>query len=418
MGYRYRIIRRHNKLKKPELLAPAGSLTKLKFAFKYGADAVYIGGEAYSLREAAENFSMEEIAQGIEYAHNLAKKVYITANILPHNEDLKEFEEYVKAVHKMGADAIIISDLGLFDIARTVAPDLPVHISTQANNVNYASANMWHKMGASRVILARELSLKEMKEIKENISPDLETECFVHGAMCISYSGRCLLSNYMTARDSNLGACSHPCRWKYHLVEEQRPDEYLPVIENERGTFIFNSKDLCMLKHIPELIDAGITSFKIEGRVKSEYYVAVITKAYRDAIDAYFENKEAHESVWDEIYKVSHREYTTGFFFGKPDGGQQIYTSSSYVRNYDLVGLITGYDEDKKLLKISQRNKFFAGDELEVLTPCGPFKTLIAEKMYNEKFEEINDCPHATMTIYIPSDVEYPEGSFIRKARE
>jgi len=404
-------------LNKPELLAPAGSLNKLKFAFKYGADAVYIGGECYSLREAAENFSMAEIAEGIEFAHNLGKKVYITANILPHNEDLEGFENYVREVHKMGADAIIISDLGLFDIAKTVAPDLPIHVSTQANNVNFASANMWHKMGAERVILARELSLKEIKEIRENISDDMEIECFVHGAMCISYSGRCLLSNYMTARDSNLGACSHPCRWKYHLVEEQRPGEYLPVIENERGTFIFNSKDLCMLKHVPELIDAGISSFKIEGRVKSEYYVAVITKAYRDAIDAYFDNKEPHESVWDEIFKVSHREYTTGFFFGKPDGGQQIYTSSSYVRNYDLVGLIEGYDKEKGLLEVSQRNKFFVGDEVEILTPHGPFKTMKVEKMYNEKYEEINDCPHATMKFYIPSDEEYPSGSFIRKAR-
>ncbi|MBO5454026.1 MAG: U32 family peptidase [Clostridia bacterium] len=404
-------------MKKPELLAPAGSLNKLKFAFKYGADAVYIGGESFSLREAAENFSMEDIAEGIKYAHNLGKKVYITANILPHNEDLKDFEQYVRDVYEMGADAIIISDLGLFDIARTVATDLPVHISTQANNVNYASANMWHKIGASRIILARELSLSEMKEIKENIPSELETECFVHGAMCISYSGRCLLSNYMTARDSNLGACSHPCRWKYHLVEEQRPGEYLPVIENERGTFIFNSKDLCMLKYVPELIDAGISSFKIEGRVKSEYYVSVITKAYRDAIDAYFENREPDTSVWDEIFKVSHREYTTGFFFGKPDGGQQIYTSSSYVRNYDLVGLVTGYDPEKKMLEVSQRNKFFTGDEIEVLTPEGPFKTMKVEKMYNEKGEEISDCPHATMKIFIPSETEFPKDSFLRKAR-
>ncbi len=279
-------------MKKPELLAPAGSLAKLKYAVMYGADAVYIGGEAFSLRVAAKNFTAEEIKEGIDFAHKRGAKVYITANIIPHNSDLEKFPDFVREVSDIGADAIIVSDLGTFSVVRSVAPNLDVHISTQANNTNYASANMWHSMGAKRVVLARDLSFKEIREIRDKTDPQLEIECFVHGAMCVSYSGRCLLSNYLTHRDSNRGACSHPCRWKYYLMEEKRPGEYMPVFENERGTFIFNSKDLCMIEHIPQLIDSGITSFKIEGRVKNELYVATVVKAYRQAIDAYFENPE------------------------------------------------------------------------------------------------------------------------------
>lgn len=405
-------------MKKPELLAPAGSLVKLKYALTYGADAVYIGGECFSLREAAENFTIEEIKEGIEFAHNLNKKVYITANIIPHNKDLEGFCEYVKTVYELGADAIIVSDLGLFDLVKTTVPDFEVHISTQANNTNFASANMWYKLGAKRVILARELSLEEIKEIRKEIPEDMDIECFVHGAMCISYSGRCLMSNYLTNRDSNLGACSHPCRWKYYLMEEKRPGEYFPVFENERGTFIYNSKDLCMIEHIPELIEAGISSFKIEGRVKSEYYVATITKAYRDAIDAYFNKEDFDDKFLRELTKVSHREYTKGFFFGKPDSNQQLYTTNSYVRDFDLVGVIDGYDEDKKMLCVTQRNKFFTGDELEILIPGQDFKTLKVEKMYNENMEEIDSCPHATMRLYIPCDFKCPEYSILRKAKE
>lgn len=405
-------------MNKPELLAPAGSLIKLKYALTYGADAVYIGGECFSLREAAENFTLEEIKEGIEFAHKLNKKVYITANIIPHNKDLEGFVEYVREVAKYGADAIIISDLGLFDLVKSTAPNLEVHISTQANNTNYASANMWYKLGAKRVILARELSLTEIKEIRENIPEDMDIECFVHGAMCISYSGRCLMSNYMTNRDSNLGACSHPCRWKYYLMEEKRPGEYYPVFENERGTFIYNSKDLCMIEHIPELIEAGVSSFKIEGRVKSEYYVATITKAYRDAIDAYFDGKPFDTKFADELTKVSHREYTKGFFFGKPDANQQLYTTNSYVRDFDLVGVVDGYDDEKNMLVVTQRNKFFAGDELEILMPGQEFKTLKVEKMYDENMNEIEACPHATMRLYIPCDFKCPEYSILRKAKE
>ena len=411
------ITKEVKKLNKPELLAPAGSLSKLKFAFLYGADAVYIGGESFSLREAAENFSMEEIKEGIQYAHERGKKVYITANILPHNEDLNGFKEYISKVYEYGADAIIVSDLGLFDIVKSTTPDFNIHISTQANNVNFASANMWHKLGASRVILARELSLNEISEIRANTPKELELECFVHGAMCISYSGRCLLSNYMTGRDSNLGACAHPCRWKYYLTEEKREGEYFPVFENDRGTFIFNSKDLNMIRYVPELIKAGISSFKIEGRVKTEYYVATVTKAYRDAIDRYFDGLPFDEKIAEELLKVSHREYTTGFFFGKPDSNQQIYGSSSYKRDYDLVGIVDNFDNREKMLEVTQRNKFFVGDEIELLIPGGDFKTIKIEKMFDESKSEIDSCPHAMMKLYIPCEIACPKGTILRKAR-
>ncbi|MBR4030869.1 MAG: U32 family peptidase C-terminal domain-containing protein, partial [Clostridia bacterium] len=360
---------------------------------------------------------MDELREGIEYAHARGKKVYITANIIPHNDDIEDFKVYIKEVADMGADAVIISDLGLFDIARTVAPDLDIHISTQANNVNYASANAWYKMGAKRIIVARELSIDEIKEIRRKTPKDLEIECFVHGAMCISYSGRCLLSNYMTGRDSNLGACAHPCRWKYHLVEEKRPGEYMPVFENERGTFIYNSKDLCMINHLKELVEAGVSSLKIEGRVKTEYYVATVTKAYSDALNDAMQNKPFNEKHYQELKKVSHREYTTGFFFGKPDGNQQIYTDSSYIRYYDLVGIVKGYDEEKKLLEVEQRNKFRVGDTLEILRPDGDYLTLKVDKMLNEKGDEIDACPHAMMKIYIPCEYNCAEKSILRKQK-
>lgn len=404
-------------VKRPEILSPAGSLSKLKYAISYGADAAYVGGEAFSLREAAENFSMDELKEGIEYAHARGKKVYITANIIPHNSDIEDFKVYIKEVADMGADAAIISDLGLFDIARTVAPDMDIHISTQANNVNYASANAWYKMGAKRIIVARELSIDEIKEIRRNIPQDLEIECFVHGAMCISYSGRCLLSNYMTGRDSNLGACAHPCRWKYHLVEEKRPGEYMPVFENERGTFIYNSKDLCMIKHLKELVEAGVSSLKIEGRVKTEYYVATVTKAYSDALNDVIQGNPFNEKNYEELKKVSHREYTTGFFFGKPDGNQQIYTDSSYIRYYDLVGIVKGYNKDNKMLEVEQRNKFKVGDTIEILRPEGDYLTIKVDKMFNEKGDEIDSCPHAMMKIYIPCEHNCTENSILRKEK-
>ena len=408
-------------MQKVELLAPAGNLYKLKIALKYGADAVYIGGECFSLRTAADNFTPDEMREGIEFAHSMGKKVYITANIIPHNRDLSEMEKYFKEIADMGADAVIISDLGAFNICRRVAPELEIHISTQANNTNYATVQAWYEMGARRVVLAREMTLSEVREIRDNISSDCELEAFVHGAMCVSYSGRCLLSNYMTARDSNYGACSHPCRWNYALMEEKRPGEYLPVYENERGTFIMNSKDLCMIEHIPEIVGSGVYSLKIEGRVKSEYYVATIIAAYRKAIDAYYENPSEYEfnPVWlDEVKKVSHRDYYTGFFFGIPDTGAQIYGSSSYIREYDIAGIVLDYDPETSLAKVTQRNRFFKGDEIEIMQPGKDFTTQKVEILKDENMNDIDVANHAAMTLYIKTDVPVVKDAMLRKKAE
>lgn len=408
-------------MQKVELLAPAGNLYKLKIALKYGADAVYIGGECFSLRTAADNFTPEEMKEGIEFAHEMGKKVYITANIIPHNRDLKEMETYFKEIADMGADAVIISDLGAFNICRRVASDLEIHISTQANNTNYATVQSWYEMGAKRVVLAREMTLSEVREIRDNISSGCELEAFIHGAMCVSYSGRCLLSNYMTARDSNYGACSHPCRWNYALMEEKRPGEYLPVYENERGTFIMNSKDLCMIEHIPEIIGSGVYSLKIEGRVKSEYYVATIIAAYRKAIDAYYEDPAGYEfnPVWlDEVKKVSHRDYYTGFFFGIPDTGAQIYGSSSYIRTCDIIGIVLDYDEKTGLAKVTQRNRFFLGDEIEIMQPEKDFTTQKVEVLKDENMNDIEVANHAAMTLYIKTDVPVVKDAMLRKKAE
>lgn len=408
-------------MKKPELLAPAGSLTKLKIAITYGADAVYVGGEEFSLRVAAENFSPEELAEGVRFAHERGKKVYLTANIIPHNEDISEYEEFLNRYSKTGFDAVILSDIGMFQLTREIAPELEIHVSTQANNVNFKSAEAWYKMGAKRVILAREMSFGEIAEIREKTPEGLELEAFVHGAMCISYSGRCLLSNYMTNRDSNLGACSHPCRWKYYLVEETRPGEYMPVVENERGTFIYNSKDLCMIEHIDKLIESGLDSFKIEGRVKTEYYLATVVKAYRDAIDRYFENPEGFElnPEWlEELKKVSHRDYTTGFFFGKPDGNEQNYETSSYIRNYELLGIVEGYDPETGLLSVVQKNRFFKGSEVEFLRPHGKFVKHTIEYMENEDGEELEVANRPQSIARIKIDVPVEPDSMMRGIRE
>lgn len=406
---------------KPELLAPGGSLEKLKTAIDYGADAVYIGGEAFSLRVAAENFSYDEMREGVEYAHARGKKVYLTANILPHNSDIEDFEAFVQEIRPIGFDAVLVADLGMFDILQKTAPELPIHISTQANNVNYRSASKWYEMGAKRVVLAREMSLAEIEEIRAKTPPELEIEAFVHGAMCISYSGRCLLSNYMTSRDANLGACAHPCRWNYALVEQTRPGEYMPIYENERGSFIFNSKDLCMIAHIPELVKSGIASFKLEGRVKTAYYLATVVKAYREEIDRYFENPDEYkfdEKQLEELCKVSHRPYYTGFYFGKPDEKAQVYTDSSYIRDYDLIGIVTGYDEETKLLSITQRNRFFAGDEIEIIQPDKPFITHIVTDMTNDKGEKIDVANHAEMTVCFKVNEPIPVGAMVRKCRK
>ncbi len=408
-------------IKKPELLAPAGSLAKLKIAITYGADAVYVGGEEFSLRVAAENFSPEELAEGVEFAHQRGKKVYLTANIIPHNSDIAEYEEFLKKYMSTGFDAVILSDLGMFQLTRELAPELEIHVSTQANNVNFKSAESWYKLGAKRVILAREMSFDEISEIREKTPEGLELEAFVHGAMCISYSGRCLLSNYMTNRDSNLGACSHPCRWKYFLMEETRPGEYMPVFENERGTFIYNSKDLCMIEHIDKLIESGLDSFKIEGRVKTEYYLATVVKAYRDAIDSYFENPADFrvDPMWlEELKKVSHRDYTTGFFFGKPGGDEQNYKTSSYVRNYELLGIVEDYDPKTGMLSVVQKNRFFKGSEVEFLRPQGDFVKHTIQYMEDEDGNELEVANRPQSIARIRIDTPIEKDSMMRGVRE
>ncbi len=407
-------------MKRIELLAPAGSLNKLKIAVLYGADAVYIGGEAFSLRAAAENFSEEDIKEGVEFAHKKGVKVYIALNVIPHNEDVEKIVEAAKKARSLGVDAAIVADLGAVVALRENVPELDIHVSTQANIVNRHTASAFYKLGAKRVVLARELSFDEIKEIREKTPVGLELEMFVHGAMCISYSGRCLLSNYMTGRDSNSGACAQPCRWYYHLMEEKRPGEYFPVYEDERGTYIFNSKDLCLIEHLPEIINSGVTSLKIEGRVKTEYYVASVVKTYREAIDAYYRDGSHYEfdEKWlEELQKVSHRRYCDGFFKGKPDENSQVYETSSYVRNYDIVGVVLSYDEQTGIATIEQRNKFFKNDELEIIQPMIPgFLKFKAEYMTDEKGYEIMSAPNATMIVKLKPGSKVIPNSIIRKA--
>ena len=362
-------------MRKNELLVPASSLEVLKIAVIYGADAVYIGGEAFGLRAKAKNFTMEEMAEGIAFAHARGVKVYVTTNILAHNYDLDGAREYLTELQNMKPDrpdALIIADPAIFTIAGEVCPDIDRHISTQANNTNYGTFQFWEKLGATRVVTARELSLREIRQIREHISDDLEIETFVHGAMCISYSGRCLLSNYFTGRDANRGACTHPCRWKYSVVEEKRPGEYFPVYENERGTYIFNSKDLCMIEHIPDLLEAGIDSFKIEGRMKTALYVATVARTYRKAIDDYLESPEKYQEnmPWylEQIKSCTYRQFTTGFFFGKPDENTQIYDSNTYVKEYTYLGYAEEVDENG-FAHITQRNKFTVGEMIEIMKP-------------------------------------------------
>ena len=391
-------MRRH-----PELLIPASSLEVLKTAVIFGADAVYIGGEAFGLRAKAKNFSMEEMREGIEFAHEHDVKVYVTANILAHNSDLPEVRKYFEELKRLKPDALIIADPGVFDIAKEVCPEIERHISTQANNTNYGTYNFWYRQGASRVVSARELSMKELKELRANIPEDLEIETFIHGAMCISYSGRCLLSNYFTGRDANRGACTHPCRWKYAVVEETRPGEYMPVYENERGTYIFNSKDLCMIEHIPELIDAGIDSLKIEGRMKTALYVATVARTYRKAIDDYQKDPELYRQnmPWylDQISNCTYRKFTTGFFFGKPDDDAQIYDSNTYVKDYTYLGIVGGTEDG--LCRIEQRNKFSVGETIEIMKPDGRNVEVTVERIVNEDGEEQDRAAHSKQVLYV-----------------
>ena len=387
-------------MKHPELLIPASSLEVLKTAVMFGADAVYIGGEAFGLRAKAKNFSMEEIREGIAFAHAHDVKVYITANILAHNGDLSGVRAYFEELKEIRPDALIISDPGVFMIAREVCPEIDIHISTQANNTNYGTYQFWHQLGARRVVTARELSMAELKEIREKAPADLEMETFIHGAMCISYSGRCLLSNYFTGRDANRGACTHPCRWKYAIVEETRPGEYMPVYENERGTYIFNSKDLCMIEHIPELID----SFKIEGRMKTALYVATVARTYRKAIDDYLESPELYRENmdWylDQISNCTYRQFTTGFFFGKPDESAQIYDNNTYVKEYTYLGIIGECTADG-LYRIEQRNKFSVGEQIEIMKPDGRNIPVVVRRIVDEEGQEMQSAPHPKQVLYI-----------------
>ena len=376
--------------KRPELLIPASSLEVLKTAVMFGADAVYIGGEAFGLRAKAKNFSMEDMKKGVEFAHAHGVKVHVTVNILAHNDDLPGVEEYLKELKEVGPDALIIADPGVFELAKEICPEIQRHISTQANNTNYATYQFWWKQGASRVVSARELSLREIKEIRERIPAEMEIESFIHGAMCISYSGRCLLSNFFTGRDANQGACTHPCRWKYSIVEETRPGEYMPVYENERGTYIFNSKDLCMIEHIPEMIDAGIDSFKIEGRMKTALYVATVARTYRKAIDDYLEDPQKYRDnmPWylDQISNCTYRQFTTGFYFGKPTEESQIYDSNTYVKEYTYLGIVGEICDGR--CKIEQRNKFSVGETIEIMKPDGENVEVTVKRIINEEGED------------------------------
>ena len=402
---------------KPELLAPAGNLEKLKMALIYGADAVYMGGKAFSLRAFGDNFDDTELEQGIDFAHSLGKKAYITINIFSHNDDLLGLPEYIKRLAAIGADAILVSDLGVFRIAREVAPSLPIHISTQANSTNWSTVQFWQELGATRVVLARELSLADIKLIRQKVG--IELEAFVHGAMCMSYSGRCLISNYLTGRDANRGECAQPCRWKYHVMEESRPGEYFPVHEDERGTYIFNSKDLCLINHIPELIDSGLHSLKIEGRMKSVHYVATVVKAYREAIDSYISSSELFtvKQEWlDELQKVSHREYTTGFYFNKTTQQDQIYTSSSYIQSHDFIGLVKEYDPLTGIAVVEQRNNMKVGENIEIMQPGRANFLQTISQLFDAEGNSINVAPHPQQIVTLPMSQPVAPYAMLRRA--
>ena len=406
-------------MRKRELLIPAGSLDVLKTAVIYGADAVYIGGEAFGLRAKAKNFTTEDMKEGIAFAHERGVKVYVTANILAHNEDLAGVEQYFEELREIRPDALIISDPGVFAIARRILPDMEIHISTQANNTNYETFLFRYGLGAKRVVTARELSLEEIRQIRDRIPEDMEIESFIHGAMCISYSGRCLLSNYFVGRDANQGACTHPCRWKYSVVEETRPGEYLPVYENERGTFIFNSKDLCMIEHIPEMIEAGIDSFKIEGRMKTALYVATVARTYRKAIDDYLESPEKYRENMEwykaEIGKCTYREFTTGFYFHKPESDAQIYDSNTYVKNYTYIGTVEEVCGDGSFL-MEQKNKFSVGESIEIMKPDGRNIPVSVEEICDEEGVQMESAPHPKQRLKVRLSVSPEPYDILRRS--
>lgn len=405
-------------MRKPEILAPAGNLEKLKIAIDFGADAVYIGGDKLNLRAFSNNFSNEEMIEGIKYCHDRGKRIYVTLNVFARNHDLPSAGEYIKGLYDIGVDAVIVADPSLIAICKEVAPQLEIHLSTQANTVNWMATKFWYDLGVKRIVLARELTFKEINEITENIPKGCDIEAFIHGSMCVAYSGRCLISNYMIKRDANKGICGNVCRYKYYLVEETRPGEYYPVIEDDNGTYIMNSKDLCMIEHLPELLEAGISSLKIEGRNKSEYYVAIVVNAYRKAIDLYYEDPENYKLpkvLRDEMYKVSHREYNTGFFFSEPKNDAIIYHTNDHVREYDVVAIVHEYDENTQLALCKQRNKFVKGDKVEILSPDSVGESFIVEELYNEEGELIDGCPHPGMMCKVKIPFKVGKNTFIRK---
>lgn len=411
-------------MRKIELLVPASSLEVLKIAVIFGADAVYIGGEAFGLRAKAKNFTLAEMAEGIAFAHEHNVKVYVTANILAHNYDLDGVRTYFEELNNMKPyrpDGLIIADPAIFMLAKEICPDIERHISTQANNTNYGTFNFWYQMGAKRVVTARELSLREIKEIRDNIPEDMDIETFIHGAMCISYSGRCLLSNYFTGRDANKGACTHPCRWKYSVMEEKRPGEYFPVYENERGTYIFNSKDLCMIEHIPDLIETGIDSYKIEGRMKTALYVATVARTYRKAIDDYLESPEKYQKnmPWylDQISNCTYRQFTTGFFYGKPSEETQIYDNNTYEKGYTYLGIV-GPCNEEGMYRIEQRNKFSVGEVIEVMKPNGDNIEVTVKRLVDEDGKEMQSCPHPQQIFYVDLGIELEEYDILRRQEE
>ena len=403
-------------IKPAEILSPAGDMERFLAAVNYGADAVYLAGKEFGMRASPANFDMESLKKAAEICHEKNKKIYLTCNTLPRNNEIERIPEFLKQAADAGVDAFIIADLGVFDIEKRVAPNVDVHISTQTGVVNYETARSLYNMGASRVVLARELSLEEIATIRAKTNPNLEIETFVHGAMCMSYSGRCLISQYMTGRDANRGDCAQPCRWKYSLVEEKRKGEYFPVVEQENGTYFFNSKDLCMIEHIPELLKAGVTSLKIEGRAKSAYYVAVVTNAYKQALSDYYkmgENFKLEPWIKEEVYKISHRKYSTGFYFGGEPG--QIYDNGGYVKDYEVVAVCENYKDG--MIEISQRNKFLRGDELEVLMPSKKPFTFKVQKILDEKGAEMDCAPHAMQKLFIPFENEIEKGAYLRKIK-
>lgn len=407
-------------MKKIELLAPAGDIEKLKIAVDYGADAVYFGGEMFSLRAGAGNLTVDEIREGVEYAHERGVKCHMTLNIFAHNEDIEPLKNYLETIKGIPIDAFIVSDPGVICLIREIMPEAELHLSTQANMTNYVTARFWYNQGIRRLVLARELTLNEIRHVRDMLPDDMELEAFVQGAMCISYSGRCLLSNFMIDRDANRGQCAHPCRWKYKLVEEQRPGEYYPVEEDSRGTYILNSKDLCMLEHIPELAQAGISSFKIEGRMKSVFYVATIVSAYRRAIDAYTENPDAYKynPRWmSELKKASHREFTTGFYFDKPTNEDQNYQTSAYTRDYSFIGMVKDYDAETGMAVVEQRNKMVLGDEIEVFGPGRDFFTQKLDVLLDEEGEPIEVAPHPQQIVHIRMDQPVAEKYILRKRK-